>query len=263
MFKKFRMTILSGAVLAVLALSAIGCDTLPTALAFLQPTSTPTPTDTPTPAPTSAPQAAATPAAPSARTPRRAKAAQTIQALLKNTGLRGGVVTSNDGSTLGLKLGKATVQIQTSANVIVVVPGKTNATLSDIAVGDRVIADVTGNSASSAASMVLDIPASYKASNVMLGAVMPNKNGSLMVRARGGTHAVTTDASTVIVDISGGQPALGTLSDLTPASAVLVIGSSSGSAFNAQVIVLVDKNVRDLLNQVRKNLATPTPTPGS
>jgi hypothetical protein len=258
MFKKSFPTILTGAVLSLLALSVLACGSLPLALAFLQPTSTPTPMETPTPTPT-----LATPAAPSGSVLRRANATQALQALLKNSGLQGGVVTSNDGSTLGLKLGKATVQIQTSANVIVVVPGKTNATLSDIAVGDRVIADVTGNSASSAASMVLDIPASYKASNVMLGAVMPNKNGSLMVRARGGTHAVTTDASTVIVDISGGQPALGTLSDLTPASAVLVIGSSSGSAFNAQVIVLVDKNVRDLLNQVRKNLATPTPTPGS
>ncbi len=260
MFKKSFPTILTGAVLSLLALSMLACGSLPISLAFLQSTSTPPPTDTPAPAPTIAPQAAATPAAPSGKAPRRANAAQTIQALLKNTGLRGGVVTSNDGSTLGLKLGQATVQIQTSANVIVVVPGKTNATLSDIAVGDRVIADVTGNSASGAASMVLDIPASYKASNAMLGAVMPNKNGALMVRARGGTHAVTTDASTVIVDISGGQPTLGTLSDLTPASAVLIVGNSRGNAFHAQVILLVDKNVRDLLNQVRKNLPTPTPS---
>ena len=265
MFKNSLPTVLTGAVLAVLGLSVIACSSLPSSLAFLQPTSTPTPTDTPypTPAPASAtPTTTATPAAPSGNAARRANAAQALQALLKNSGLQGGVVTSNDGNALGLRLGKTTAQVQATSSAIVVVPTKTNATLSDIAVGDRVIADVTGDSTNAAASLVLDFPASYTASNVMLGAVLPNKSGALTVRARSGTYAVTRNASTVIVNISGAQPALGALGDLTPGSAVLVIGSRDGNAFDAQVIVLLDKNVRDLLRKVGKNLPTPTPSAG-
>lgn len=260
MFKKSFPMFLTGAMLAVLALSMIACNSLPISVAFLQSTSTPTPTNPPTPVPTGAPQAAATPAAPSSKAPKRANTPQALQTLLQSAGLQGGVVTSNDGSTLSFKFGNATSQIQVAPNAIVVVPTKTNATLSDVAVGDRVIADVTGDSTNAAASLVLDFPTSYTASNVTLGAVLLNQNGALTVRARSGTYSVTTDASTMIVDISGAQTALGTLGDLTPASAVLVIGSRSGNAFNAQVIVRLDKNVRDLLSKVRKNLPTPTPS---
>ncbi len=255
MSKKSHPTILTGMVLSLLALSVLSCGGLPISLAFLQPTSVPTPTDTPMPTST-----VSTPAAPSGNAPRRANTTLALQALLKNSGLQGGAVTFNDGSTLGLRLGRTTRQIQVASSAIVVVPGTTNARLSDIAVSDRVIANVSGDSTNATASMVLDIPANYAASNLMLGAVIANKNGVLTLRARGGTHTVTTNSSTDIVNVSAAQPARGAVNDLAPASAVLIIGNGSVNAFNAQVIVLLDKSARDLLNKVGRNLPTPTPS---
>jgi hypothetical protein len=255
MSTKSHPTILIGAVVSLLALSVLACGSLPISLAFLQPTSTPMPTETPTPEST-----VSTPVVPSGNPPRRASAAQALQALLKNSGLQGGIVTVNDGNALGLRLGRTTSQIQVASNAIVVVPGRTNATLSDIAVGDRVIARDSTYSTNATASMVLDIPAKYTTSNLMLGAVVANKNGVLTLRARSGTHTVTSTPSTVIVNISGANSTLDGVNDLIPASAVLVIGDESGNAFNSQVIVLLDKNAQDLLNRARKNVPTPTPT---
>lgn len=248
MSKKSHPTIFFGAVISLLALSVLACGSIPFSLAFLRPTSTPIPTDSPTPV------------VPSGNAPQRANASQALQALLKNSGLQGGIVTLNDGSGLGLRLGRTTRQIQVSSDAIVVVPGRTNATLSDIAVGDRVIARDSTDSTNATASMVLDIPAKYTTSNLMLGAVVANKNGVLTLRARGGTHTVTTTATTDIVNISGAQPTLGGVNDLIPASAVLVIGNESGNILSAQVIVFLDKNARDLLNRAGRTVPTPTPT---
>ena len=257
---------LMGAALAIFALSATACDSLPTALtqnlpiSFAPATSTPTPTE----APTLAPQTATTPVAPQGKAPQRPQAAQALQNLLKGLGLQGGVVTSNSGSTLGLKLGKATAQLQVAPGAIIVVPGETAATLTDIRVGDRVIADVTSSNPNASASFLLDVPANYTADNVMLGAVMPNKNGAINLRTPRGVRAVSTSASTLILNISGSQPTIGSVSDLNPGSAVVVIGSSSGSGFDAQVIVLLDKDARTLLRKANpKNAPPSTPTPGA
>lgn len=269
MLNKKVSTALMGAALAIFAFGATACDSLPTALTQNLPTalarnlpiSLAPATDTP--APTLAPQTATTPVAPQGKAPQRAQAAQGLQNLLKGLGLEGGVVTSNNGGTLGLRLGKAAAQVQVAPDAIVVVPGETAATLTDIRVGDRVIVDVTGNGMNAAASFLLDIPANYTAANVILGAVMPNKSGALNLRTLRGARSVTTSASTLIVNISGSQPALGSIDDLKPGSAVVVIGSSSGSAFDAQVIVLLDKDARTLLRKGNKNLPAPTPTPGA
>jgi hypothetical protein len=266
--KNISMTL--GAALTIFALSATACDSLPTALtqnlpiSFAPATSTPAPTDVPTEAPALLPQVATTPVAPLGAAPKRAQAAQALQNLLKGLGLQGGVVTSNSGSTLGLKFGKATAQVQVAPDAIVVVTGETAATLTDVRVGDRVIADVTSSNPNATASFLLDVPANYTADNVMLGAVMPNKNGALNLRTPRGARAVSTSASTLIVNISGSQPALGSISDLNPGSAVVVIGSNSGSTFDAQVIVLLDKDARTLLRKAHpKNAPPSTPTPGA
>ncbi len=269
MLNKNGMMILIAAAFVILALGATACDSVPTTLAqglstieqnlpaSLAPaTDTPTPTMTPTPEPTSP--------APSARAPQRqgvtrAQALQGFAALLKRSGLTGGVVTSNDGSSaLGVKLGKTSAQLQVASNAIIVVPGVSNATLPNVQVGDRVVAAMNGG-ATGTASFLLDFPASYKVGNLALAAVQSNNGGTLTLRvARGGTRKVTTDASTMVVNLNGGQPALGSVGDLTRGNAVLVIGDSSGGAFNAQVIVVLSANVRNLLPK-----SQPQPTPGA
>ena len=271
MLNKNGMMILIAATFLVLALGATACDSVPTTLAqglstieqnlpaSLAPaTDTPTPTDTPTDTPTPEP----TNPAPSARAPQRqgATRAQVLRgfvALLKRSGLTGGVVTSNDGSsTLGIKLGKNSSQLQVASNAIVVVPGVSGATLSNVQVGDRVVASASGGTA----SFLLDFPANYKVGNLVLAAVQSNNGGTLTLRvARGGTRKATTDASTMVVNLNGGQPALGSVGGLTRGNAVLAIGDNSGGAFNAQVIVVLSNNVRNLL----PNRAQPQPTPGA
>lgn len=266
MFKRCNATFLIGAAMVLLMLSATACDGLPSALTRNLPisltpaTSTPTPTMTPLPTP----QAAATPAAPPGNAPKRANAAQALQALLISSGLTGGVVASNDGNTLGLKFGKTSEQLQIASNAIVIVPGVSNATMSDIHVGDRVIADLAGGATNAPAVFLLDVPAGYTADNLMLGAVMPSKGGALNLRTPRGARSVTTSGSTAVVTISGDQPAVGSPGDLQPANAVLVIGQGSGSAFNAQVIVVLGKDARALLRKVNpKNAPSATPTPGA
>jgi hypothetical protein len=258
MSNKSRSIALIAASLAVLALSTTACGNLPISLAPA--TSTPVPSPTPASTALPAPQAATTPAAPQGKALQRANAAQVLQALLRGSGLTGGVVTSNDGSTLGLKLGKATQQLQVASNAIVVVPNKSNATVSDIRVGDRVVADRTDAATNAPAAFLLAIPAGYAVDNVMLGAVMPSKSGATSLRTPRGPRDVTTSASTMVVNVSGAQPMLASLSDLKPAMAVLVIGDGSRDAFNAQVIVIVDKDARNLLQKSRKNAPPPTPT---
>ncbi|MDE3090757.1 MAG: hypothetical protein KGJ80_15385 [Chloroflexota bacterium] len=250
MSRKIAAIVLVG---AALVLTATACGSLPGSLA--QATSTPVPTLTPypTPAATSAP-------APQGNGNLRARAIQGSANLLKGAGLNGGgVVTSNSGSTLGVTLGKASRQIQVASNAIVIVPGKANATVSDIQVGDRVIADVNNNSA----SFVLDVPAGYTAKNLALAAVQSNQGRTLRLRTRAGTRDVTTSAATMVVNISGSQPALGSLADLKLGAAVLVIGNGSSASFDAQVIVLLDKDMRNLLpGRGKQNAPAATPTPG-
>jgi hypothetical protein len=256
MFEKSWGTISIRAALVVVLLSATACGTLPLSLAFLQPTGTPTPTDTPTPAPTPTAQA-------QGKAPNRAPAAQGLAALLRGAGLRGGVVASNDGRALGFTLGKTTAQIRVAPSAIIVVPDKPNATLSDIAVGDRVIVDVTGTGATAVAALVLDLPAHYTANNLRLGAVISNQGGTVNLRTARGTQAVTTSAATRVINLSGAQPAVEALGDLQPANAVLVIGQGSAGSFDAQVIVVLDQNVRTLRRNNRSNPPVPTPTPGA
>lgn len=265
MLKKAVTTTLIGAALAMFALGVTACDNLPTALTQNLPislapaTSTPIPTDTPSPAP----QAAATPNAPQGKAPQRAQAAAGLQALLKASGLQGGVVTANNGDSLALKLGKTTQSFRVASNAIVVVPDKSNAIVSDIQVGDRVIAHVAGSDANAAAAFLLDIPAGYTANNVMLAAVQSNNRGTLTLRARGGARDVTTTESTMVVNIGGDPPALASLSDLRQGVPVLVIGDGSNGSFESQVIVILDKSVRDLQRRINKNRPLPTPTPGA
>jgi hypothetical protein len=256
-------------VLAFFASSAAACDNVPVSLAQAFDASTPTdvpmPTDTPAPteAPTFAPQSG-TPSAPQGKAPSRAAIAAGLAAVMKSAGLRGGVVTSNSGSALGLKLGKNTTQISVAPGTIVVLPTKNPATISDVQVGDRVLANVTHAGSNASATMVLDLPAGYTVSNVIVGAVQSNANGSLTLRAaRGGTRAVSASDTTSVVTLTSNPATVGSVAALSRGNAVLVIGSGNTSSFDAQVIVVFAQNARNLLQRLgSKRLAAPTATPG-
>jgi hypothetical protein len=238
-----------------LALSATACGNVPGIAS-----QAPAPVVIPTSVPVIEPTPVATPVAPQARG-KELDAARGLDTLLKGLGLKGGVVTSNNDGTLGLRLGKTTEQVRVASNAIIVLPDNPNAQVSDIRVGDRVIAEV-GDDANAPATFLLDFPRGYDLSNLRLGAVMPGKSGSLTLRGRGGTHAVTTSGATMIVNITGDQPALGSLDDLKPGAVVLAVGNASDDAFSAQVIVLLEKNLRDL-GKGKRNLPPPAPSPGA
>ncbi|MCL4395443.1 MAG: hypothetical protein M1482_11695 [Chloroflexi bacterium] len=225
-------------------------------------TETAVPIDTPAPADTTAPalQPGATPANPGLAPGRAQPAGNALASLLRGMGLQGGVVTSNSGTQLGLKLANSTEQLDVAPSAIVAVPGKTSAAVSDISVGDRLIADVAGSGSTRQATMLLDLPADYTASNVIIGAVQSNTDGTLALRARTGTRDVTASASTMVVDLGAGKPTLGSTNNLAAGNAVVVIGTGNTGAFDAQVIVVLDRNVRNLLRRANPgNRAAPTP----
>lgn len=61
--------------------------------------------------------------------------------------------------------------------------------------------------------------------------------------------------------MSQDKPALGVLGDLEPGNAVLVIGVRNGESFEPQVIVILEKDARDLLNRGSRSQPMPMPTP--
>ncbi len=242
-------------VLAV-GLSATACSGVPSFT--VQPTATVTPTLAPTVTPTPA-----APAPAPSQAGKRAQPGNHLQALLKTTGLSGGVVSANTNGVLSVKLAKTTDQIATSASTLVILPGKASAQVSDIRVGDRVVADF-GTPDNSIAVALLDFPADFNADNLLMAAVQANKNGTVMVRTRQGTQTLDTMSATRVINLSGAQPAMGTLADIKLGNAVLVIGQPNGSAmFDAQVIIVLDKNVRNIFGKAKpaQPEITPTPTP--
>jgi hypothetical protein len=262
MTKKLAVTIVSGVLFTLFALGTTACGVtqgtgnLPQAFPSASATATAVATDTPTPAPT----AVTTPQARD-RTPNGDKSGRVLTAL-RDLGLTGGVVSANSGRALSLNLGKASQQIQVGTNTIVVIPDKSNPRVSDIRVGDRVIADVPGGDANATATLLLDFPAGYTADNVLTGAVQSSKGGAVALRTRKGPRSLTTSAATVVVNISQDQPTIDRLGDLQPGNAVLVIGQDSGDAFNAQVIVVIEKSVKDL-GRGKQSPVSPTPKPGA
>jgi len=237
--------IIIGALLILFACGATACEAVPSLAATPQPVATATIAPAvPTPAPT----AVAAPEAPGRATmPDRRK----IEGALKIAGLSGGIVRANDNGTLSLRMGGQLEQIQTTAGTIVVIPGKNDAKVADIRVGDRVVADL-GTSASTAA-FLLAFPADYGADNVLAAAVRASRGRNINVLSREGNRALTTSATTTVVDISGDQPTLASLGDLKRGNAIVAVGQSDGDKFDAQVIVVLDKDARALLGKGRQN----------
>ncbi len=254
-----KLTIIAiGSLFVLLALGATACSgamgatSTPPAPATVQPLPTITPTPAPTPVPAPAVQA---------KPPKNPRAGRGLEALLKATGLKAGIVNANENGMLSLGPKKNSESVQTNASTIVVIPGRNNATVSDIHAGDRVAVRFSNDDSTKPAAFLLDFPADYRVDNLVLGAVQSDKRTGLTLRTPSGAQNLTTNADTRVVNLSGAQPALGSLADLQPGNAVVVIGKADGAAVNAQVIVLVEKDARALLKKAGKNQPTPEPTP--
>ncbi len=161
-------------------------------------------------------------------------------------GLSGGVVVSNTGSAVGLRVAGSTLQLQTTANTIIVVPGVKNAQLADIHAGDRVIANIPGNDPNTPAALLLDIPVGYTADNIVTGVVQANTSGALAVKTDTLPRRVMVNGATFVVDLSGDRPLLAALSEVQSNNAVMIIGQPSGDTFTAQIVVIAVKDARNI-----------------
>ena len=247
----------------LIALGATACGSVPNIIGAAQPTVLPTivppappttvPESTPTPAPSTDAQGNA---------PKNARQ-QVLNALLKATGLEAGIVGANNNGALNVRMGKGPVQIQTNASTIVVVPGVSNAKVSDIGKGDRVIVEFPNDDSTQPAAFVMALSSDVTADNVRLGAVIANKRAGTSVRTLQGKENLTIDSSTMVVNLNSGQPLLESASDLQRGNAVVVIGTGDGNSFDAQVIVVLEKDARNLLKRGNPNPPAPQPTPGT
>ncbi len=154
-------------------------------------------------------------------------------------GLTGGVVTAVNGNTLDLRIAGATLQVEAAPNALVVVPGVKNPTLADVKTGDRVIANIPGNSLGSPAALLIAIPSQYDSSDLVTGVVQSNVNGSIELKSNTKTMQLTAAALSTVVDVSRDQPVMATLPEVQVNSSIVVIGQNSGSAFTPEVIVIV------------------------
>jgi hypothetical protein len=248
----FNKIIWLGTVSLVLALSVTACQGLPNLIPQPTPTTAPTVAPMTEPAPATTPQAQSEPPLPD-----RGK----IESALRLADLSGGIVSANKNGTLTLRLARQTTQVQTNVSTIVVIPGKNNAQVADIRVGDRVIADYGNDVTNTTAAFLLDLPSDYNTGNVWLAAVLSSKGGTINVRTRSGKDKVAANDETLIVNLSGVKPTIGSLKDLKPGNLVVVIGQDGDDAFKAQVIVVTDQDARAILNRGRGNQPAPTPTP--
>jgi hypothetical protein len=246
MFKKTILPI----VLFVSLLTVTACQSLPNIASTFMATPTPTAAPTATPAPTTVPRA---------RSPQSPNLGN-IGGALRLGDLSAGVVADNKNGTLTLRGGKNS-RVQTNSNTLVFMPDKLQgASVADIHTGDRVIVDYGANKDTTAA-LLLDLPAGYNAGNVMLGAVLTTKGTTINVRARTGNDRIATSEQTLFINLSGDQPAVGAFKDLKQGNVIAAIGQSGSDAFNAQIVVITDRDARALVNRGRNNQPRPTPTP--
>jgi len=263
MSKRKLSIIATSALFILIVLGATACGSVPNIIGAAQPTAQPTivppapptsvPASTPTPAPSTDAQGNA---------PKNARQ-QILTALLKATGLEAGVVGANNNGTLNVRMGKGPAEIQTNASTIVVVPGMSNAKASNINKGDRVLVEFPNGDSTKPAAFVMALPNDLTTDNVRLGAVIANQRAGTSVRTLRGTENLTTDSSTIVVNLNSGQPSLGSVSDLQTGNAVAVVGNSNDSSFAAQVIVILGKDARNLLKRFNPNSPAALPTPGA
>ncbi len=244
-----------------LALLSTGCErvplpdmsNLPQPLAGLGATPMPAPTATPTPS--TAPES-------SRKSGKPGREETALLEILRRLGWSAGVVARTSSNEIALRAVKGSPEkIEIGSNTMILVPGKSNATISDIHVGDRVAADVPRGDTT--AALVLDVPTTFTKDNLLPGVVQSNTGGAISLRTKGGSEALMTNSTTQVVIISQDQVTAGTLGDLQSGNAVIVIGQESGTEFNAQVIFVLPKGMKDLGKGSGrdKNNLTPPPTP--
>ncbi len=231
---------LIAALLVLLTLGATGCEAMPTldATPPLPEKVATAVTPTPTPMPATTPETSSQAPAPDRRK---------IENALKIAGLAGGIVSANTGDTLTLRTGRQPQQIQTNATTLVAIPGKSDATVADIRVGDRVLADL--DASGTTATFVLALPADTARENLLAAAILANRGASFAVRTRGGNRALHTDATTSVIDITGAQPTPVSPGDLKQGNAILAIGQANGEHFDAQLIIVLGQDARALLSK--------------
>lgn len=240
MLNKFT-SIRALAILILFALGATACSEIPGASnpAQVSAPAAPAPTVVPTPAPS--PEASTTP-------PQRG--APGIESALKNLGLVAGIVRASNTQGVALQTQKGNEKIRVDANAVIVIPGKTDARLSDLKTGDRVVAQVKDANA----LFLLALPKDVAKDALVLGAVQTNASGQITLRTRGGQDEIKTSAATIVIKNEQGQIATGALSDVKTGSAALVVEDGNG---NAQVIVLLKDDVRALLGKGNPNSPKP------
>ncbi len=188
-----------------------------------------------------------------------------LLAMFNRLGWEAGVVAQTSSEQIALKTRKdGRDKIPVGANTIFIIPGKTNASINDIHVGDRIIADIPKGQTT--AALVMGVPNDYAKDNLVLGMIQSNSNGTITLRARGGADTLTTSSTTQIVRVIREGVALGSVNDLQNGTPVIAIGQASGEEFSTQVIFTMPKGLLDLgkrLGVDRKNpTQPPSPQPG-
>ncbi|MBI5301056.1 MAG: hypothetical protein HY868_02885 [Chloroflexi bacterium] len=221
------------------------------------------------PGPTAAP--VATPEAQAQAQPknRDAQNLNGVEAIVKRLGMTAGVVRGSNDAGLALRTLNGNEKIRVDTSTIIVVRGKTNAKVTDIQTGDRVL--VNTRSKKDLADFVLVLPATYSPDNLEFGAVQSSISGSVTVRTRKDSQTVAANATTVVVKTDQDTPALGSMADVKQGNVVIVLGENAGATYNAQTIVILKDNLRGLLtpNQKpdpalpRQKPNAPVPTPKS
>lgn len=155
--------------------------------------------------------------------------------------------------------------VSVNSSTIIIVPGKTNATLSDLHVGDRVIADVPNGQ--KFAALVMGAPKEIDKDNVTLGMVTGNSNGSITLRTPGGGDTVSTSSSTQVFKLTRDAVTPGSVSDLQNGNLIFAMGTGDKDNFNAQVIFTLPQGAlglgKGLGNGKKNNQPQPPTAPNS
>jgi len=110
---------------------------------------------------------------------------------------------------------------------------------------------------------IMALPSDLTADNVLLAAVQTNKRAEMIAPTRRRAQNLITDSTTIVVNLDSNQPSLGSIGDLQMGSAIMAIGNCDGNSFNAQVIIVLEKDTRNLLKKFSPYSTVPLPNPGA
>lgn len=107
-----------------------------------------------------------------------------------------GEVTAVTGSKIAVKTPQGSRDIETDAQTRFIRPGVTSAKLSDVQVGDHLLAVGEVKGETFTASVVLVTPASYKRENLAGGKIVSVASDGLKLQTRHGERTISVNAST-------------------------------------------------------------------